>query len=687
GTGKRPAAGACAGTTLPRSSGPTARRTTQPEAASSLEESWPSTESSSLVTAESEEDGQSRAGIAGGSPTSPEVLRADTDWSASPNNAPMDSSIIAKYIQRFRHGQPLSREHRERAHSTESTEFWWLNNSPPSNSTPTQDTEHISQGIRPLSTGGGVFGGYSPSQLTRFRPLPGRASLPSPSHPSVALLRSGLSSGGERSDVSQLEPFDQETIHLQERTSHLLERSESSSSGPAAVSSDGVGSPSVSGTIEEVSLRPPSTPLYKPTAAHPYLSDTSLQGGAVTVKQVPSAPACLHLVRVPAFSPIPEDDILYQWRLQRKMEAARESPWPLLSKGKSHSPSICLNRSIAECNEEADEDRVRAMVPSLEGYWRRAANPARPPTHCVKTVTGADVSKAMLNPNRREPISTEPPSVHGPVCPQPAREHQHSDPDFLDRGQGGDRGPDSLTASVDTGQSCAESLARRSYPEGGWHPAGAAGGKPSGQVARPERCPCSATEQRGHRYQHGCDKAGQDKSSTGSSTLPLPRTPGDPTPQQDTHSLPGQGHPASGRYQTELGQESRSDEAWIPLPEEMGMVRRAGRTQSRAQSNLQHVLGQVVSERMFSPVSKQPSSKKPKIGSRARAHRLPTSPIPSNRQTPEIVTQLLEEAEESDGVEFEEDILLQVLRQQRDWVKEQLREADSRLTVLNEHKC
>ncbi|GCC45011.1 hypothetical protein chiPu_0029003, partial [Chiloscyllium punctatum] len=42
--------------------------------------------------------------------------------------------------------------------------------------------------------------------------------------PSLSLRKTGLSSGGERSDVSQLEPLDLETIHLQKRANHLLQR-------------------------------------------------------------------------------------------------------------------------------------------------------------------------------------------------------------------------------------------------------------------------------------------------------------------------------------------------------------------------------------------------------------------------------------------------------------------------------
>ncbi|XP_072324956.1 proline and serine-rich protein 3 [Scyliorhinus torazame] len=661
--------------------------------ASSLEESWPSTESSTTVTPEEVEGGQSRAVSTGRLLASREALRTDADWSESPKDIPMESSIIAKYIQRFRHGQPLSREDRERAaaeHCRENTEFWWLINSPPSNSTPTQDTNQFNQEIRPFSTEGGVFGDHSPLQLSRFGSLPGKISLPSLPDSSVALLKSVLHSGGE---ASQLEPLDQETVHLQEKANRLLERSVSSSSSAIAVSSDGVGSPSVSDTIERVSLRPTCSPLCEPTAGRPHVSGISLQRGDITVKQIPTVPNSLYPVRVPLLSALPEDDILYQWRLQRKMEAARESQWPLLPKRNSHSPPVRLDRPIAGCNEDAHEDRMMVKVPSPQSYWKGDENPSGAPTHCVKTrpVIGAVVNKPALNLSTREPVFAEPLPVHGPVCLQPAGDGQHSDPDVMDTGQGEgggvERGP------ADKGQRPAESLSSQSLTEGGQHSAGAAVGKLLGRVACPERCPSNATERRGRKYQRSCDKRGQNHGSkicsTTPSTLPQFQKPGNSEPQQDTRSLPSLGHLAPRRYRSDLGQESSSDEAWSPSPDSphAGIVHaaRKGGPGSCAQSNVHHVLGQVVSERMFSPPSNQLASKKPKSSCQARGEHVPPPPIPGIRQAPQAVAQLLEEAEESDGVEFEEDLLLQVLRQQRDWVKQQLREADTRLMMLKDH--
>ena len=62
-----------------------------------------------------------------------------------------------RYIERFRHGAPVSREHRGDSHSTNKEDFWWL--SPPtSTSTPNQPTEST------------VSSKYSPSTTTETSP-------------------------------------------------------------------------------------------------------------------------------------------------------------------------------------------------------------------------------------------------------------------------------------------------------------------------------------------------------------------------------------------------------------------------------------------------------------------------------------------------------------------------------------
>ncbi|XP_041037120.1 proline and serine-rich protein 3-like [Carcharodon carcharias] len=452
-------------------------------------------------------------------------------------------------------------------------------------------------------------------------------SLPGLPHSSVALLKSRLSSGGEPSDVSQLEPFDQETIHLQEKANRLLERSESSSSGLVPVSSEGVGSLSISDTIEEVSRRLTCIPLCEPAA------------GDVTMKQLPTVPDPLHPVRVPPFSALPADDILYQWRLQRKMEAARERPWPLLPKRKSHSPPVRLDRQADECDEDAHGDRMTAIVPSPENYRRGDETPAGTPAHgpSARPAAGAAVAKAALKPSRAEPAAAEPPPAPGGG--------RCSHPDLAGRGQ-----------------------ARR----GG-------GGRSPGRVPRPGRSPSSPPEPRGQGRRWGRHRPRHDRGlesrtdSAGPSTLERRQKQGGAAPQ-----------PAPG-------QESSSGGAWSPPTDRPRVVtghgERAGPADRPAPSDVRRALGQVVSERMFSPpASRQRTNNKPETESRGRGVHLPPSPVPGTHQTPEAVSLLLEEAEESDGVEFEEDMLLQVLRQQRDWVKRQLREADLRLPVLNDHE-
>ncbi|XP_067874492.1 proline and serine-rich protein 3 [Heterodontus francisci] len=657
---------------------------------SHLEESWPSTESSSPQTPEGTKKGDSLAGSVGGSLTHREVDRRDTGWSESPETALSESSVIAKYIQRFRQAKPQSREDRERAAAEVGTEFWWLRNSPPISSTPTEDNMQFNQGFRSFITERGESRNYSPVALTRIERLRGKTPQPSLPLPSLAFLKTGLSSVEEPSDVSQLEPFDADTIHLQERANRLLERSDSSHSGPVPVSSDGVGSPSACDSVEEPSRRPA-------------FILSGLTAEDTITRQVCTVPAPHYLTRTPPLCARPEDDILYQWRLQRKMEAARDSPWPTRPIRKFQSPAVRLVRQIGETDEGAQEDRMVTTGSSPDSGWRGGEIPATTPTHCAKTrpEAGAPVPSPLLNPTRPEWAWAEPVCHRRPSCPQPAAEVQRSDPEVMDTGRGqwggGDRGLDPHLGAADEGQRSAESLSEESSTGGAQRSEGAAeiGLRP--QVPRPDRPLTDTTERmwRGHGPPRGGGKAGRSSGreicGTVSPALTQPRRQHDATPQREKPSPPSPRHPSPGWHDTHPDQESSSSESWSP-PTDRPCTgrrhrRRAGRVDQIAQSEVRHALGQVLSERLFSPpASAQHAARKPKKAGKTRENQLSPSPIPGPRKALEAVTQLLEEAEESDGKEFQEDSLLQVLRQQRDWVKQQIREADRRLTVLEGHE-
>eukprot|EP00064_Thunnus_orientalis_P013267 superscaffoldBa00002133_g13304 len=95
-------------------------------------------------------------------------------------------------------------------------------------------------------------------------------------------------------------------------------------------------------------------------------------------------------------------------------------------------------------------------------------------------------------------------------------------------------------------------------------------------------------------------------------------------------------------------------------------------------SPIHSALGQVVSEVLFPTVDSSPAQRTPvSLVSPlcAASSAPPQSSIPpcNAYNSMEVISQLLQEAEDSDEKEFEDDPLLQVLRKQRKWVKEQIR--------------
>ncbi|XP_072409605.1 proline and serine-rich protein 3 isoform X3 [Chiloscyllium punctatum] len=651
--------------------------------ASPLGESWPSTESSSLMTPEGE---------AGESLASREMFRTDSGWSGSPHVDPAESSIIAKYIQRFRHGKPLSRQEREHAAvgmGTEGSEFWWLKSSPPNSSTPTEETHPHHPDTRSLATEGRESTCYSARQGGH---LPVSTSLHN--IPSLSLRKTGLSSGGERSDVSQLEPLDLETIHLQKRANHLLQRSESSCSGLVPISSDGVGSPSSSDHVDEVLGCPVSVPLTVP-------SDGDKDVKHFSTRPDGPSPSCK-----PSFSTRPEDDILYLWRLQRKMEAARVSSWALLAQRKSHSPPIHLGRQITRSDGDMKKDKSVVTGSYPEGGWRESETSTRSPQHSPgnKAGTGATcpvpiLSRAVcLSENwtclqagtggqrcdpqaaEREPAQRgrdDSGLTHGLSSAIEGRRsvdcpcRQHSTGEGRD-----DSGLTHGLSSAIEGRRSADGYYRQCGMNGGRTSEAVSGDKEQGLEPLPEVCGRDCP-QRGRRAHHWGQRevgwsSGLEESSSQPPVYLQPQNVRQVRPrQQDSHPFTG----SSGSDTEQQSSEGEHDNASPENSSARGQHQGKPAPSHRSQHvNVQQVLGQVVSERMF-PRSKPNHQirSKPNTVGRARGHRLPPSSVTETRQTPETVTKLLEEAEESDGMEFEEDVLLRVLRQQRDWVLQQLR--------------
>ncbi|XP_060067718.1 uncharacterized protein LOC132547926 [Ylistrum balloti] len=211
----------------------------------------------------------------------------DTQHTTKESDPSAPTSVLSRYIERFRQGHPMSRE--ERKKSSKPGDFWWLDQegkgkSPSDSSTPREvyDTHRAkTQRLTEES-----LASLSQSRKNKYvDPSKSRHVPPSPSEERIR--------------------------KLQEKADRFLEKSVSSlatTDQDFEVSTEGLGS-SV-GETTQISLE--ELP-YRPK----FVKDLSKENVAprlnlgVPISMV-TKPTC------------PEQDILYQWRLKRKMEQARE---------------------------------------------------------------------------------------------------------------------------------------------------------------------------------------------------------------------------------------------------------------------------------------------------------------------------------------------------------------------------
>lgn len=230
-------------------------------------------------------------------------------------------SILAKYIERFRHGQPQSREERQQIDSAfeeKQQPFWWIPpSSAPSSSTPSKTTnEDI---IQPLKDDHGSAIFSSAGLCLHDRSL-------SPCRGSLSVL----------SETSQGEFDDFEILHLQERANRLLLRDECTlNDGSIHVSSEGLGCSDFSSpaSVDEP-LQTPLIPIITKSSTVKASSDSVQAASSQKSSVISSLVPLTH----------PEEDILFQWRLRRKIEQARERPQSL-QHSSFHAPRFSCQAS------------------------------------------------------------------------------------------------------------------------------------------------------------------------------------------------------------------------------------------------------------------------------------------------------------------------------------------------------
>ncbi|XP_069597252.1 proline and serine-rich protein 3 [Ranitomeya imitator] len=450
----------------------------------------------------------------------------ETDKQRAPGS---EHSVLARYIARFRSGGPTSRRERSPPHFG-LRDFWWL-----------QDSS-------------------SSPEMPRFRPDSG-TSAPLGSSPHI--LERTPPPADCSVDDSGLCPDDVDIAGLQLRAGKLILQSESSLSSVGPVSSEGLGSSPVSNVsssdgdgsgrtrpppLDTAPVMPVSRPILTPIRAHP--------------------------------TPAPEEDILYQWRLRRKMEQAREGTMQVSTRKRSPSPPLRIPRQVPHIEVSIDPPyQVSSQGAALSVY---GPSPPHVPT-----------SYPLASPSVA-PNSSVPPHLHL-LC------------DILP---------------------CAQSQKAQAV-----HPA-----------AQPRE----------------------------DGTLHLESKRQQPRQRQTPPERPWTTAPTEEKKRKHKGDKAKLRQKGPAR----AMVGRA------PESPVHQALEQVISERLFSPLP----SPKPKCEKRERRPCTASEEDDADPRPVEIAAHLLEEAEDSDGAEFDDDPLLQVLREQRDSLRARLRAVDSRLAELEERE-
>ncbi|KAM3921155.1 proline and serine-rich protein 3 isoform 2-T2 [Leptodactylus fuscus] len=530
----------------------------------------------------------------------PDSNRATADKQRGPG---AEDSVLARYIERFRSGRPTSRRERSPPHSG-MKDFWWLQESPDS------------------------------PEVQRFRPGSG-TSAPLESSPHH-LERTPTLEDSSLND-SRLCPEDVDIAGLQLRAGKLILRSESSLSSVDPVSSEGLGSSPASNASSSESDRPRRT--------RPPLLDTA------PVMPVPRP----NLPSVRAHpTPAPEDDILYQWRLRRKMEQAREGALPVTTRKRSPSPPVRIPRQ--DVHSEASTDQVYQVLP--QGAVQSSCVSAQPhiPITCLSHVPLASPSVT--------PTSNVPPHLHllcdvlpcvrnqnAPSAPQGKKREEVNGGDGM--AHVGDPPQQPHHTSVPSVPQREDGMAHVGDPP---------------QQPRHTRVP-SVPHVKHKEEVNPSTRPSQDGTVHRGPLLP-PQQP--PERQSKAHHVEEKkvkskdNRSRRKRDKTEPGEKVPARTMAGPVPE----------------SPVHQAMEQVISERLFSPLP-SPKSKSEK---RERRPSTPSTEDDADLQPVEIAAHLLEDAEESDGTEFADDPLLQVLRDQRAALRSRLWAVDSRLAELEKRE-
>ncbi|XP_068180747.1 proline and serine-rich protein 3 isoform X2 [Antennarius striatus] len=592
-------------------------------------ESWPSTESGSspASTTNSCDMSTNKQASRAGKPT------------ASSEFEVQQSSLLSKYVERFRHAPPQSREDRQKIDSaTGETQlpFWWiLPSSPISTQTITKDGDVIQS----------LKDGHGPAVFSPPGDRECDGSI-SPDRESFNIL----------SDISQGEVDDTETLQLQEKANRLLLRDECTQSDESIhVSSDGLGCSDFSTQVSvDEPLRRPLIPM----------NSSSYSGQAISFQEPFVIPTLVTPTR-------PEEDILFQWRLRRKMEQARERPQPL-QHSNFHSPTFRWQRPIFshptsdrqfyKQSTQPPESSQKAAHPYISHSCPEAieAHPSCPPSSGVPPFPDFHVSSSSVS--QTQAMTHVPAHMHllCDVLPCPIQSSHDGRQQNISQNIDESHvrtAHKKLQIPAHSGNSSSNEPCREHLPS----PPPVSSGVPSDceNSARIENDKVKKTE----LAQKTTMSFRKHKRHTVGSRKPA--VPG--FIQKDRQKVLQQ-----AEQQQEKGAKEKSSDGSMPAP---------------PPSPVHSALREVVSEVLNATADSYPA-RRASISSTSSF--ISSAPLPSSvpacdaQNSMGVISQLLQEADDSDEKEFEDDPLLQVLRKQRSWVKEQIREVDSLLNELQD---